>query len=276
MGKSTLNQTETYAHKWQLKNVSFEGETTHSRFYACQSDQFGAALLKILKPEGLASEKGGFELLARYSSPLAVELFQYNENAALMERLKGPRLLELIDDGHEEEALEIQLNVTRRLFDAAVQLTELKTFKCIMANSLNLEREDVPDWAAESVSRAQNLAQEVLHNRSNWCVLHGDLHPRNILKHDAEWRVIDARAIFGPPAFEYANIFINPWDRKDLIFRSGRMEHLIARTCGHLGCDRRTVISCAVANALYYAQLGFLKGKGRHPIKCINRLLELL
>ena len=106
MGKSTLSQTETYAHKWQLKNVSFEGATTHSCFYACQSGQFGATLLKILTPEGLTSEKGGFELLTRYSSPLAVELFQHNENAALMERLKSPRLLELIDDGHDEETLE--------------------------------------------------------------------------------------------------------------------------------------------------------------------------
>ena len=92
--------------------------------------------------------------------------------------------------------------------------------------------------------------------------------------HKGSWRALDARGIYGPAAFEYANTFINPWDRKALIFKEGRMEALVEGISRRLSRPVKTVAEAAIANALYYAHLGFQSGQGRHPTKCIRKLLE--
>lgn len=271
-----MDHAEVYARKWRLKEFSHEGETTRSNFYSCRSEEFGPALLKILNSNGLITERGGFALLARYNSNSAVRIYEYDETAALMQWLDGPRLLDFIDQGHEEDALNIQLEITRQLLKSQVSLTGLKTLEHLMADSLNMKPKAVPVWAHDVVPIAQAIAHDVMADRSDWQALHGDLHPRNIIKHGTTWRAIDARSLLGPPALEYANLFINPWDRKELIFRHGRMEDLAKRVSMQLGCDIKEVVSCAITNALYYAQSSFLIGQGRHPIKCIRQLLTLL
>lgn len=131
-----------------------------------------------------------------------------------MEVLEGPRLLDIIDDGQADVALEIQLGLTDRLLAADVSVTSLKSLEVIMEKSLSMDATDIPDWAMDVVLRAQSLCRDLLRDQSAWVALHGDLHPRNIMMHEGSWRALDARGVYGPAAFEYANIFINPWDRK--------------------------------------------------------------
>lgn len=94
--------------------------------------------------------------------------------------------------------------------------------------------------------------------------------------HEGSWRALDARGIFGPAAFEYASIFINPWDRKTIIFKEGRMETLVEDISRRLSLPVTAVVEAAIANALYYAHLSFQSGQGRHPTKCIRKLLEFV
>ncbi|MEL6685262.1 MAG: aminoglycoside phosphotransferase family protein, partial [Pseudomonadota bacterium] len=214
----------TYASAWQLEGLSKEGETANSTFYSCYSQKFGTGLLKVLTPNGLSIERNGFALLATYGPDLAVEIFRYDETAAFMKRLNGPRLLDMIDDGAEDAALDIQMDITRRLLDTEIRLEDIKTLEDIMARSVEMDANKVPEWARDIVPVAQQITRRLLLDKSQWRPLHGDLHPRNIIADEGAWRVIDPRAVKGPPAFEYANLFLNPWDRTALIFKPGRME----------------------------------------------------
>jgi len=56
--------------------------------------------------------------------------------------------------------------------------------------------------------------------------LHGDLHFRNVLFDGAEWRLIDPKGVMGPPAYDLANLFINPWDRPEIVLAEGRVKSL--------------------------------------------------
>ncbi|MEO0905678.1 MAG: aminoglycoside phosphotransferase family protein, partial [Pseudomonadota bacterium] len=157
-----------------------------------------------------------------------------------------------------------------------VRLVDIKTIEDIMGCSLDMTANEVPDWAQDIVPAAQQIGRRLLLDKSQWKPLHGDLHPRNIIADDGAWRVIDARAIQGPPAFEYANLFLNPWDRTALIFKPGRMEKIAKMASVQLGIDIREVLSCAIANALHHAHISFGHGQGRHPINCMRQLLKLL
>lgn len=268
--------SQTCAKKWSLTDLSLEGETPNSRFYSCNSEQHGPALLKVLSNDGLQIEAGGFEVLSNYPDGDAVRIFDYDHKCAVMEVLEGPRLLDLIDDGQADVALEAQLALTDRLLAANVSVFGLKSLNCVMLDCLAMDEDRVPDWATDVVLQAQNICRDLLRSRDGWVVLHGDLHPRNIMKHRGTWRAIDARGILGPAAFEYAHAFINPWDRKDVIFADGRMERLVESIDTRLDCGNETVAACAIANALYYAQISFQFGQGRHPVKCIRKLLEFI
>ena len=262
------------ARKWSLKNLSLEGETSQSCFYSCRSEQYGSALLKILSKDGLRVEAGGFEVLSRYAKEDAVRIFAFDQISALMEVLEGPRLLDVIDDGQADAALETQLDLTDRLLAAGVSVAGLMSLETLMFDCLAMGTDDVPDWAMDVVPKAQTICRNLLNSQKGWVALHGDLHPRNIMMHQGSWKAIDARGIFGPVAFDYANAFINPWDRKELIFEEGRMERLVDTIGQRLGCNGSAVTECAIANALFYAEISFKAGQGQHPTKCIRKLLE--
>lgn len=269
-------QAEACVLNWSLSDLLLEGETPNSRFNSCRSKQYGRALLKILTDEGLRVEGGGFEVLSKYPDNDAVQIFAFDRAAAVMEVLDGPRLLDIIDEGDTEEALEIQLELTERLLSACIAVEGLKDLQVLLSDSLAMKESDVPVWARDVIPEAQAVCRSVLRSRTDWRPLHGDLHPRNILMHQGVWKAIDARGIYGPVAFEFSNTFINPWDRKDLIFEAGRMKRLAENISGRLGCSIDTVLECALTNALYYAQIGYRQGQGRHPTKCIRELLALI
>lgn len=269
-------QALPWSQLWSLSDLKLEAETEQSRFYTCQSRQHGNVLLKILTADGLCHEAGGFELLSKYPAEDVVKIYAYDRTSAIMEMLEGPRLLDIIDNGRAAAALDIQLDLTDRLLAARVVMNGLKSLDEVMQESISMHAKDIPVWAIDVVPAAQEVSRRLLEKKGGWVTLHGDLHPRNIMMHKGSWRAIDARGILGPPAFEYANAFINPWDRKELIFEHGRMEKLVHDVGQRLSVGIDVVAACAIANALFYAQLSFKAGQGRHPIKCIRNLMKLL
>lgn len=186
-------QAAASSQSWSLCDLLFAGETQHSRFYSCQSDEHGPALLKTLTADGLLIEAGGLEVLSKYDVEDAVNIFAFDQRTALMEVLEGPRLLDIIDDGKADVALEIQLSLTDRLLAADVSVTGLKSLEALMAQSLSLVATDIPDWTMDVVPRAQSLCRGLLRDQSAWVALHGDLHPRNIMMQKGSWRALDAR-----------------------------------------------------------------------------------
>jgi len=268
-------KVDEYAQKWGLTDLLFVGETSSSQFHSCNTKAGESALLKVLTPLGLTNEGGGFALLAQYDVADSVAIYDFEETAAVMERLTGPRLMEVLDQIKPHAVLDIQLDVIKRLFRNDVKLNYRRSWADLLTDAVSMTASDAPDWDQVLLSQAQQVVGDLFDDRTGWRVLHGDLHPRNILQHNQVWRVIDAQAVFGPPEFEFANLFINPWDRPDLIFETGQMERVLGRICQEFDFNRERIIQCAVANALYHAHEGLKYGNSRHPLMCIAALLAL-
>lgn len=82
-------QAAASSQSWSLRDLLFAGETQHSRFYSCQSDEHGPALLKTLTADGLLIESGGFEVLSKYAFEDAVKIFAFDQTTALMGSFAG-------------------------------------------------------------------------------------------------------------------------------------------------------------------------------------------
>lgn len=105
--------------------------------------------------------------------------------------------------------------------------------------------------------------------------MHGDIHARNIIWDRKDRRVIDARGLRGPAAFEIAQSFINPWRLNTRTFPDGMGPHA-ARIADYLGCRPEDVLIWAAANALYQAELGLREGRGGNALRCLTKLMALL
>lgn len=63
------------------------------------------------------------------------------------------------------------------------------------------------------IERDCELSKHLLHTTQKDVFLHGDLHHWNILRHGNDWKVIDAKGIYGDPAYEAAAFVMNPLDQ---------------------------------------------------------------
>jgi streptomycin 6-kinase len=57
-----------------------------------------------------------------------------------------------------------------------------------------------------------SAARYLLETSHDECVLHGDIHHDNVLDFgDRGWLAIDPKGLHGERAFDYLNLFCNPW-----------------------------------------------------------------
>ncbi len=162
----------------------------------------------ILKVPYCAEEKRGSRLLNWWDGCHAAQVYKMDDNAVLMEDIKGDVSLKSLSmEGRDDEATEIICDVTASLHAYCNgEPPELV--------ALDVWFSDLFIFAGkfgDTFSKAASVARELLNNQVESTVLHGDIHHGNIL-HSAErgWLVIDPKGLFGDRAFDYVNILCNP------------------------------------------------------------------
>lgn len=257
------------AHRWALRDMVEAGQTDSARFWTCVTAGGRNALLKMPHAGNLA----GHSLLAAYQGRQAAQVFHYDAHSIVMERVTGPRLISVFETGRHSKAAAVQIAVTQALLAQDVGGAGLPRVDDLVAPALSVI---APDWAKPIVVAAQDRIQDRLTAPYETRALHGDLHPRNILLRGADWVAIDAEGVLGPPAFDFANLFLNPWDHPDVVLASDRMDRIAADVAQICGTTKDEVLVWAMANALFYAHLQFANGHGRHPVRCLARLLRMV
>ncbi|UYL09066.1 aminoglycoside phosphotransferase family protein [Bdellovibrio sp. SKB1291214] len=128
--------------------------------------------------------------------------------ATLMERLIPGETLKQSKQFSDDEQTIILANMIRELNSRSIISG---AFKHIAELSKDL---DVLKGAVDSrmLDKAKGIISELTLDRSQDCLLHGDLHHDNVLKHKHSWKVIDPHGYVGDPTFEMAVMMYNPLD----------------------------------------------------------------
>ena len=96
----------------------------------------------------------------------------------------------------------------------------------------------------DNIHRMATMTRELLEaSVEKHVVLHGDVHPGNVLDFDGRWRAIDPKSLLGARTFDYANIFYNP----DTDSALSNFHRRLAIVGEHSGIDIDVVRSWVIA-----------------------------
>ena len=213
---------EGHKSKWNLTQLELLEKTPRGTLFKCESP-FGSSVLKVYTGEGIKEERQGGRFLLACGGAPAVEVFKHDDRAILLEFCDGPKLSSLVEQGKDLEAAEIAAELLHRLHQISVP--ERHGFISLEERLSPLQRAATNRDFQDHVlfKRAFELSRNLLKDKENTCLLHGDVHHDNIIHHSRKgWVLIDPKGFVGDPAYDFANFFSNPWDMPDVVRRRDR------------------------------------------------------
>jgi streptomycin 6-kinase len=200
-----------YLHAWELSEPQLLAETVTSKVYTVTSAG-ETVVLKLLKPYGW-EESMGAAALRYFGGQGAVRLLREDGDAHLLEYADGPELASLVLNGQDEQAAVIIAQVLNQLHQPRPEPPpELRTLRRWF-RSLFLKAEQDRQAGIDSVFvRTAALADRLLDEHHEECVLHGDIHHQNIrYRQDRGWLAFDPKGLYGERAYDAANTLRNPY-----------------------------------------------------------------
>lgn len=229
-------------------------ESDQATHYAGRLADGRQVVLKVLSDEGVRREGAGMRLLARYSGAYTVAVLAQERRAVLMERLEGEMLIARWQAGAVEEAEDVAIGLVQAVHDEAVSVDRLPDLDAHFAAALA--------WDEPAALGAQEVLRALLAGASEAVALHGDVHPRNIMRRGKGWCLIDPIGLCGPRVFDYANMFLNPWDFAEVHRDAGRVKRLADKVSATCGASPQEVLGWATVNALWWAEARARRGLG--------------
>lgn len=162
------------------------------------------AALKFYDNGHEQDEGPGLGLMAALNGVAMAQVLARGPGAVLMEYLPGQSLGDLARAGDDLEAAVHLATVATRLHGAGVRSADLTPLDERCRPLFQADAADPP------IAQTQALATWLLSTSPAPCALHGDLHHDNILHGPRGWCAIDAKGVWGDPAYDFANAFRNP------------------------------------------------------------------
>jgi streptomycin 6-kinase len=86
--------------------------------------------------------------------------------------------------------------------------------------------------------RGARVAQRLLANPQQECVLHGDIQHHNIRLHPLRgWLAYDPKGLYGERLYDTANALCNPSSARDLVLSEARLCQVSQVLADHMGMD---------------------------------------
>jgi streptomycin 6-kinase len=206
---------EYYSNLWSLSNIESIAKTYTGHIYKVDS-KHGPAVLKIFTEAGIKDEHGGTYFLQACSGKGAAYLFEYSDNAQLIEYLPGQNLYECSKNEREEEATLIFIKIIKKIHKTHIienreKLTTLNQLFRLF------DKLNPPQGLNHLFQKANKLSKYLLATQTQEVLLHGDLHHENILKNaNGECVCFDPKGMIGDPAYELGTTLKNPWAYPDI------------------------------------------------------------
>lgn len=232
----------TWLDRW---NLEADGEPlkTHSNLLLPVRRNGVPAMLKIAHEQ---EERRGSRLMAWWNGDGAAQVLDEDDGVLLLERATGPRSLAAMartGGDSDDEATLILCTATRRLHDHRAP---------IPTGLVPLEEWFAPLLQASDrsalIAKARNVAHDLLSEKRETVVLHGDIHHENVLDAGPRgWLVIDPKGLLGERTFDFVNILRDP--DEEVALRPGRFARQVDVIAEAASLDRTRLLQWTLAFA---------------------------
>lgn len=226
------NGSALFTHGSMLQPVLYAGESAY------------------IKVSFLEDERHAADILALYNGRSSVRLFAHDSEALLLE---GCPLGILSDEPSDEMACGILCTVAcglHQAVDMAPCTPNLLTYHERYQFFKRACRQGKVSAEVVNISVLCRIYERIIaETEADWCVLHGDLHPGNILKGERGWLAIDLKGMWGPLAHDYALALCTPDSKWDVVLDKARMERQAERISALSRIDKNLLFLCASAYA---------------------------
>jgi len=237
-----------YLQKWGLANPHALTETATSHIYTV-THQSETTILKLLKPIGIDDEAGGAIALRHFDGFGAVRLIQADKQAHLLEYASGENLTSLVEQGKDDLATGIIADVLNQLHSCPLPkntdglISLRRRFRSLFHHAEKPSSDPI-------FKRAAQLANHLLSNPLQICVLHGDIHHENIRHHPKRgWLAFDPKGLIGERTYDVANVLCNPITLPQLVCDETRLLKQSAILADKLMIEHKRILAFVYAHA---------------------------
>ncbi len=251
------NQLTTYLDRWNLSNPRLIAQTVTSYVYSVMHDGVMVAL-KLLLPYG-QDEHVGALALTYFDGHGAVRVLRHDDSAFLMEYAGGDELITLVERGEDEAATRIIADVLTQIHGASgrgnppdgLYLLEY-WFRALFKKAAA----DRQSGVASIYVRGAAVAERLLAAPRDVCVLHGDIHHRNIRHSPRGWLAFDPKGLVGERTYDCANTLCNPYPLTERVHDETRLLTHAAILANELEIEYQRVLSFVFAYGCLSASWG--------------------
>jgi streptomycin 6-kinase len=236
--------------RWSLTKSTPVAETATSWIFRVEQNGRNFAALKILKPQSAEDERRGSMLLNWYGGEGAATVFDTHGDTIFMEWLDGGTLGEPVRAGKDDEGTIAIATVVASLHRPRAETPDwLLPLRDRFQTLFDTDVRVWPHTARDLYARASGIALKLFDRPSAQIPLHGDLHHDNILSSDRGWLAIDPKGLLGDPAYEVANVFINPAGAHQIAADPRRIAARLDILSQRLAYPRKRILGWAAAHA---------------------------
>lgn len=211
---------EQYLDRWNFINPDIIDKTPTSHVYKVQKDG-QPCVLKLYTELGRIHEAKGPEFLKLCNPDSVVGVIEYDDGAALLEYIDGEELVTLVDNNKDEQATRIIAQTLNKIHSSRVP--DNHNFKSLEEHMSAIFRHAESD-SPDIIKEAALFARELLDSQQEICLLHADMHHKNVMHHTQRgWLALDPQCAVGDRAYDCANTLHNPNKRVDLTENDERL-----------------------------------------------------
>ena len=231
------NNLAYYLRLWNLSDPEPLAHSPRGDVYTVYQNT-EKVVLKLLTPIGVEDESDGVIALRYFDGHGAVRLLAHDDRAHLLEYAGDEELAGMVSRGDDLAAAEIIAGVLNTLHrpQPDAPMLQLRTlplrFRSLFSTAAQAEAA-----GKESIYiRGARVAQHLLANPQDKCVLHGDIQHHNIRLHPVRgWLAYDPKGLYGERSYDAANTLCNPANARERVLSEERLlqvSQVLADTMG--------------------------------------------
>lgn len=249
------NDLNYYLRLWNLSDPEPLAHSPRGDVYTVYQNT-EKMVLKLLTPIGVEDESDAVVALRYFDGHGAVRLLAHDERAQLLEYAGDEELAQMVSRGDDLAAAGIIAGVLNTLHrpQPDVPTPHLRTLQQRFRSLFGTAAQDEAAGDESIYVRGARVAQHLLANPQDECVLHGDIQHHNIRLHPLRgWLAYDPKGLYGERSYDAANTLCNPANARDRVLSEERLlqvSQVLADAMGvHVGRLRAFVFAYACLSA---------------------------